>query len=85
MHIFTNFSCIFASFQDDGTNNTLGMQLLDYMKDPGTGWKSQADELKASFIDCYQTPFELPQGTDMPPLVFNVFHVLWLCFNFFFE
>ncbi len=59
--------------QDDGHANSMGMQLLEYMKNPGTGWKSQEEQLQADFIGCYETPFQLPEGEDMPALVSLLF------------
>lgn len=58
-----------SSDEDDGSSNNMGMQLLEYMKDPGTGWKSQDKQLIASFIEVHSTPFELPEGEDMPELM----------------
>eukprot|EP00802_Teleaulax_amphioxeia_P004993 Tamp_04997.p1 GENE.Tamp_04997~~Tamp_04997.p1 ORF type:complete len:546 (-),score=117.47 Tamp_04997:1014-2651(-) len=58
-----------SSDEDDGTNNSLGMQLLEYMKNPGTGWKSQDEQLIVAFQEAHSTPFELPEGADIPELV----------------
>jgi hypothetical protein len=55
--------------QEDGNKNSLGNQLVAYMKEPGTGWKSQEDELKKAFVEVHDTPFELPEGEDMTELV----------------
>ena len=45
------------------------MQLLEYMKNPGTGWKSQDEQLIVAFQEAHSTPFELPEGADIPELV----------------
>lgn len=46
------------------------MQLLQYMKNPGNGWKSQDEQLIVQFKEAQSTPFELPEGADIPELVF---------------
>ena len=33
------------------------MQLLEYMKNPGTGWKSQDEQLIVAFQEAHSTPF----------------------------
>ena len=54
------------------------MQLLEYMTNPGTGWKSQDEQLIELFKKAHETAFELPEGADIPELVF-LFPFLLFC------
>ena len=56
-----------SSDEDDGSNNTLGMQLLEFMKEPGTGWKSQEADLKENFVACIINHLKWVDSGSEPP------------------